>query len=52
MKEWNPGYWRIKKDTLIEEFIPYEKKWYCNQNKIMILYVIEIITKEKDYGKE
>lgn len=35
MKEWNPGYWRIKKGTLFEEFIPYEKKWYCNQNKII-----------------
>lgn len=34
-KEWNPGYWRIKKGTLFEEFIPYEKKWYCFQNKVI-----------------
>jgi len=32
---WNPGYWRIKKGTLFEEFIPYEKKWYCTNNKII-----------------
>jgi hypothetical protein len=33
--EWNPGYWKIKKGTLFEEFIPYEKKWYCPQNKVI-----------------
>jgi len=35
MEEWNPGYWRIKKGTLFEEFIPYEKRWYCSENKII-----------------
>jgi hypothetical protein len=28
MEEWNPGYY-----DKWENFIPYEKKWYCNENK-------------------
>lgn len=34
-KEWNPGFWRIKKGTLFEEFVPYEKKWYCDYHKLI-----------------
>lgn len=34
-KEWNPGYWKINYKTFREEFIPYEKKWYCNFHKII-----------------
>lgn len=30
MKEWNPGYY-----DKWENFIAYEKKWYCNPNKII-----------------
>jgi hypothetical protein len=32
---WNPGYWKINYKTFREEFIPYEKKWYCNHNKVI-----------------
>jgi hypothetical protein len=34
-EDWNPGYWKSKKDSLIEEFIAYEKSWYCDDNKII-----------------
>jgi hypothetical protein len=34
-KEWNPGFWRIKKGTLFQEFVPYEKKWYCYYHKLI-----------------
>ena len=34
-KEWNPGYWKINYKTFREEFIPYEKKWYCNFHKLI-----------------
>lgn len=27
-KEWNPGYYNVK-----GEYIQYEKRWYCNENK-------------------
>ena len=27
--EWNPGFYNKDND-----FIPYEKRWYCNKNKI------------------
>jgi hypothetical protein len=30
MTDWNPGYYDKWND-----FIPYEKKWYCNQNKVI-----------------
>jgi|GEM_PF-6067500 len=40
-KEWNPGYYDVKKG-----FIPYEKRWYCNENK-----VIHQNVKEKDNCK-
>jgi hypothetical protein len=30
---WNPGYWKLA--GLGEIFIPYEKKWYCNTNKLI-----------------
>lgn len=32
-KDWNPGFYRIKKGTIFEEFIPYEKTWYCVETK-------------------
>jgi len=35
IKEWNPGYWKINYKTFREEFIPYEKKWYCNFHKLI-----------------
>lgn len=28
--EWNPGFYNKDND-----FIPYEKRWYCNENKII-----------------
>jgi hypothetical protein len=28
MEEWKPGYY-----DKWENFIPYDKKWYCNENK-------------------
>lgn len=31
---WNPGYWKPDKE-LGEVFVPYEKKWYCNENKLI-----------------
>ena len=30
MTPWNPGYY-----DKWENFIPYEKKWYCNHNKLI-----------------
>lgn len=33
-EEWNPGFWKINKDGR-EVWIDYEKKWYCNENKII-----------------
>lgn len=30
MSSWNPGYYNTK-----GVFIQYEKKWYCNENKII-----------------
>jgi len=30
---WNPGYYKYK--DFKEIFIPYEKKWFCNTNKII-----------------
>ena len=32
--DWNPGYWKPGKG-LGEIFVPYEKKWYCNENKLI-----------------
>lgn len=29
-EEWNPGYYDKN-----EVFQPYEKRWYCNENKII-----------------
>ena len=29
-KVWNPGYY-----DKWNNFIPYEKKWYCNHNKVI-----------------
>ena len=32
-EDWNPGFYRIVKGTIFEEFIPYEKTWYCVETK-------------------
>jgi hypothetical protein len=29
--DWNPGFYDYKKEC----FVPYEKKWYCEENKII-----------------
>lgn len=39
MDDWNPGYY----DKFMK-FIPYEKAWYCNTNKL-------IHKSEKEYKK-
>lgn len=33
-KEWNPGFIKYNGDGT-ESFILYEKRWYCNKNKII-----------------
>lgn len=35
MEDWNPGYWKVSKEGLGEIWIPYEKKWFCNENKVI-----------------
>lgn len=35
METWNPGYWKINKDGFGETFIAYEKRWFCNENKVI-----------------
>lgn len=34
-KDWNPGFYKLVKGTIFFEFVPYEKKWYCNYYKLI-----------------
>ena len=34
-EDWNPGYWKVNKDTLGETWVNYDKNWFCNENKII-----------------
>ena len=43
MENWKPGFWKHSKDGLGLIWVDYEKRWFCNTNKIIHQSVNEYI---------